>query len=442
MDFLELARARYSCRKLTNAPVVAEKLERILEAARVAPTAKNLQPYRLFLLESPEAVAKVHEITPCIFGADCFLMVAAVPSEGWVREFDRKNFAEIDAAIVATHIMLAIEAEGLGSTWVGHFDAPRAKELFPEMAAYELIALFPIGEKAAEAHPAHLHEKRAPRSERLERLWMRERATFALAQMTVAEQPELNLKKMEEQMREARERFRAELILFPETCMAEFSRGMTREDRYALAETRDGNFVRAVRELAARYEIWTVFGFYERAETPDSENRSYNSVLVLDDAGEIRAHYRKTHLYDAFGYRESDDYLRGDCLFAPIESPFGKLGLFVCYELRFPEVARAERAAGAEILLMPSAWVKGDLKSEHFSTLLKARAVENTCYLLAANQYSKIRMGESAAVDPMGVVIANAGEGERVVPVYLEAARLREVRKKLPSFEDRRGELY
>ena len=92
-------------------------------------------------------------------------MVAAVPSEGWVREFDRKNFAEIDAAIVATHIMLAIEAEGLGSTWVGHFDAPRAKELFPE-----LIALFPIGEKAAEAHPAHLHEKRAPRSERLERL--------------------------------------------------------------------------------------------------------------------------------------------------------------------------------------------------------------------------------------------------------------------------------
>ncbi len=118
----------------------------------------------------PEAVAKVHEITPCIFGADCFLMVAAVPSEGWVREFDRKNFAEIDAAIVATHIMLAIEAEGLGSTWVGHFDAPRAKELFPEMAPYELIALFPIGEKAAEAHPAHLHEKRVPISERLERL--------------------------------------------------------------------------------------------------------------------------------------------------------------------------------------------------------------------------------------------------------------------------------
>ena len=106
---------------------------------------------------------------------------------------------------------------------------------------------------------------------------MREQATFALAQMTVAEQPELNLKKMEEQMREARERFRAELILFPETCMAEFSRGMTREDRYALAETRDGNFVRAVRELAARHSIWTVFGFYERAETQDSENRSYNS---------------------------------------------------------------------------------------------------------------------------------------------------------------------
>ena len=170
MDFLEFARARYACRKLTGAPVAAEKLERILEAARIAPTAHNEQPFRVFLLESPEAVEKVHEITPCIFGADCFLMVAAAPGEAWVREFDQKNFATVDASIVATHIMLAIEAEGLGTTWVGYFDAPRAKELFPAMAPYALIALFPIGEKAAEAHPAHLHEKRVPISERLERL--------------------------------------------------------------------------------------------------------------------------------------------------------------------------------------------------------------------------------------------------------------------------------
>lgn len=268
------------------------------------------------------------------------------------------------------------------------------------------------------------------------------RHTFAIAQMTVAEQASDNLKKMEAMMREARERFRAELILFPETCMAEFSRGMTRELRAETAEALDGPFVSAVRELAARFSLWTVFGFYERAETADSENRSYNSALILDDRGEIRGHYRKTHLYDAFGYRESDDYLRGERLFCPIGSPFGKLGLFVCYELRFPEVARAARAAGAEILLMPSAWVKGDLKSEHFRTLLKARAVENTCYLLAANQYSKIRMGESAAVDPMGVVTASAGEGETVFPVYLDSERLLKVREKLPSFEDRREELY
>lgn len=268
------------------------------------------------------------------------------------------------------------------------------------------------------------------------------RHTFAIAQMTVAEQVTDNVKKMEAMMREAQERFRAELILFPETCMAEFSRGMTRELRAETAEALDGPFVSAVRELAARFSIWTVFGFYERAETADSENRSYNSALILDDRGEIRGHYRKTHLYDAFGYRESDDYLRGEQLFRPIDSPFGKLGLFVCYELRFPEVARVARAGGAEILLMPSAWVKGDLKSEHFRTLLKARAVENTCYLLAANQYSKIRMGESAAIDPMGVVTASAGEGETVFPVYLDSERLLKVREKLPSFEDRREELY
>ncbi|MFC2716178.1 MAG: nitroreductase family protein [Stomatobaculum longum] len=170
INFLELARERYSCRQLSDRKVEAEKLNRILEAARIAPTAHNEQPFRLFLLESPEAVEKAKEITPCTFGAACFLVVGAVAKEAWVREFDQKNFAEIDAGIVATQIMLAIEAEGLGTTWVGYFDAPRAKELFPEMAECELIALFPIGYRAESARPAYLHEQRRPMSELLERL--------------------------------------------------------------------------------------------------------------------------------------------------------------------------------------------------------------------------------------------------------------------------------
>ena len=114
----------------------------------------------------------------------------------------------------------------------------------------------------------------------------------------------------------------------------------------------------------------------------------------------------------------------------------------MCYEVRFPEVARDQRAKGAEIIIMPTAWVKGDMKSLHFETLVKARAIENTVFMVACDQYSKIRMGESIAVDPMGVTLASGGEGEKVIPVYIDTARIAEVRKKLPSFEDRRPELY
>ena len=99
MNFLEFARERYSCRKLTGAPVAAEKLERILEAARIAPTAHNEQPFRVFLLESPEAVEKVHEITPCIFGADCFLMVAAVPARPGCASLIKRTLQRLTRAL-------------------------------------------------------------------------------------------------------------------------------------------------------------------------------------------------------------------------------------------------------------------------------------------------------------------------------------------------------
>ena len=163
---------------------------------------------------------------------------------------------------------------------------------------------------------------------------------------------------------------------------------------------------------------------------------------MLDGAGSIVRTYHKTHLYDAFGYRESDEIKAGEAFFEPVETPFGKIGLFVCYEVRFPEVARDQRAKGAEIIIMPTAWVKGDMKSLHFETLVKARAIENTVFMIACDQYSKIRMGESIAVDPMGVTLASGGEGEKVIPVYIDTDRIAEVRKKLPSFEDRRPELY
>ena len=142
MSFLDLAKKRYSCRKLSAQPVEEEKLQKILEAGNLAPTAHNNQPLHIWLLESAEAMEKVSQTTSFIFGAPVAFVVGSKADDAWVRPFDKKNFADVDASIAATHMMLAIEDLGLGTTWVAHFDAPKLKELFPEMADYELVAIF------------------------------------------------------------------------------------------------------------------------------------------------------------------------------------------------------------------------------------------------------------------------------------------------------------
>ena len=160
MSFLELAKARYSCRKLTDKPIEAEKIERILQATLAAPTAKNLQRYTIWKIQSPEAFAKLKQTTNFTFGAALAFVIGARKDGAFDRPFDNKNFSEIDAAIVATHMMLAIQDEGLGTTWVGYFDAPKMQELFPEMQGYELIAVFPTGYPAETAKPSNRHEER------------------------------------------------------------------------------------------------------------------------------------------------------------------------------------------------------------------------------------------------------------------------------------------
>lgn len=145
MDFLELAKARYSCRKFSDRPVETEKIEKIIEAGIAAPTAVNTQPFRIWHMASSEAKEAIRSVTSYHFGADNFLVVGYNPQESWTRKFDSRNFADVDAAIVATHMMLEIQDLGLASTWVGHFDAPKLKALYPQMAGFDLIAIFPIG---------------------------------------------------------------------------------------------------------------------------------------------------------------------------------------------------------------------------------------------------------------------------------------------------------
>ncbi|MCI6320390.1 MAG: nitroreductase family protein [Clostridiales bacterium] len=165
MEFLQLSEARYSLRKFSDRPVEAEKLAAILEAGRNAPTAHNLQPQRIFVLRSPEALEKADACTAAHFHPPVILVVAYDPEAAWKRETDGKNHGEIDASIAATQMMLEAADLGLGTTYVGMFEPEKLLAAFPEMAGLCPIAMLPLGYPAEGAHPSRLHADRKPLEE-------------------------------------------------------------------------------------------------------------------------------------------------------------------------------------------------------------------------------------------------------------------------------------
>ncbi len=169
-DFLKLAAERYSCRKFSDEPVSAADVEAILTAGVLAPTAVDKQPWHAWVISEPADVEKLAATTKFAFGAKTFIVVGAAADEAWVRKYDGYNFAVVDASIAATHMMLEVQDLGLGTTWVGHFDAPALKEAFPQMAGHELIAIFPLGHPAADDEPGPLHAKRKPAGELIDRV--------------------------------------------------------------------------------------------------------------------------------------------------------------------------------------------------------------------------------------------------------------------------------
>ncbi|MBR1926867.1 MAG: nitroreductase family protein [Bacteroidales bacterium] len=157
--FLELARNRFSCRSFNHHPVSSAKLAKILEAARLAPSAKNQQPVHVWALTSEEALARIRPIHT-MFDAPVVIMVGASAAEAWTRPCDSRNWAETDATIVGTHIILAAADLGLGCTWVGSFDPVKVREAFPETEGYEISALFAVGHPSSHAEPSERHSVR------------------------------------------------------------------------------------------------------------------------------------------------------------------------------------------------------------------------------------------------------------------------------------------
>ena len=164
-DFLELAKARYSVRGFDGCDIPDEVVDKIIEAGIAAPTGKNYQPIKIWVFRSEESREKLLSCTSMKFiePAKVIFAVGADPEHSWTRPSDGKNIADVDAAIVITHMMLEIHDLGYGSTWIGYFDVNRLAELYPETKGYSMIGLLPVSGIAKE--PSERHEKRKPRSE-------------------------------------------------------------------------------------------------------------------------------------------------------------------------------------------------------------------------------------------------------------------------------------
>jgi len=226
----------------------------------------------------------------------------------------------------------------------------------------------------------------------------------------------------------------ASVVLFPEYSNF-FADPM--DQRFAEhAEDLDGPFTRALGGLATELGIHVVAGMVERV---DGDRRVSNTAVAIEPGGRIVATYRKQHLYDAFGQKESDWIAPGEISEPQVFAAAGlTFGLQTCYDLRFPEVTRTLVDAGATVILVPAEWVRGPLKEHHWRTLVTARAIENTAYLAAADHGPSIGVGNSMIVDPAGVTVASLGTETDVAVAFISQARLDEVRAANPALSLRR----
>lgn len=233
------------------------------------------------------------------------------------------------------------------------------------------------------------------------------------------------------------------LLVFPEDFM--WPRKLSAAELRELAEPLDGPFVQDMARIAHRHGLWMAFTMNE---ANPAGGPPFNTLAVVGAAGVLRGAYRKCHLYDAHGVFESERLSAGDGIVPPLDTPFGKIGLAICYDLRFPEMARKLAADGADLLLYPAAWHAGPQKLVHWETLLRARAIENECFVAGACRAGGKYTGRSIAFDPLGRELAAAppnmgAPGDEVLVVCnVDPAAVATAREAMPVLDHRRPGLY
>ena len=263
---------------------------------------------------------------------------------------------------------------------------------------------------------------------------------IALAQIPVSASPAVNLERVRAALAEAAAGG-AVLAVFPEATLTRFG-----SDLRAAAEPLDGPFCSEVAAACKAAGVAAVVGVFE----PAPDGRVYNTAAVFDRDGGLLARYRKLHLFDAFAQRESDLVAPGDTVVTTLLGGT-PVGLQVCYDIRFPELTRAHAALGARLVTVSAAWQAGLFKEEHWVTLLRARAIENTVWIAAAGQVpdpdekptrAATGVGRSMLIDPLGVVRCDLGPSAGVVVAEADMSLVDTVRGTLPSLANRRQDIF
>jgi deaminated glutathione amidase len=252
----------------------------------------------------------------------------------------------------------------------------------------------------------------------------------ALGQFAVARTWEENLATVTSLIRQAAAGG-ADLLVLPEGVLA---RDITVPDIVLKsAQPLDGPFMTGVLAESTRHALTLQLCVH----VPNGEGRVFN-VLVTVANGKVIATYRKLHLYDAFSVKESTNVEAGAEIPAILDIGGMKVGTMTCYDVRFPELARRLALDGAEVIVLPAAWVRGLGKEAHWQVLVTARALENTCYVVAVGECGERNIGASRVVDPLGVTIVAAGEAPALLFADLDSARVAHARSVVPVLANRR----
>ena len=218
----------------------------------------------------------------------------------------------------------------------------------------------------------------------------------------------------------------------------------------SLVQPLDGSFVNNIRNTAKENGIIVSIGIHESSK--DDDQKFYNSHLLIGECGNLLGVYRKTHLFDVdvggpIKYKESDTTLRGNEILDPISTIIGRIGLATCYDIRFPEYSMKMRINNAEILTFPSAFTPETGKA-HWHTLVRTRAIETQCYVIASAQVGthyegRSTFGHALIVDPWGKVLADCGTKMNCLEfAMVDHTFLGDVRAKMPILNHRRTDLY